>query len=96
MLETLTKESWTSYLNHAFKIDLESESLAMELVEVSGLGEKPGADREPYSLVFRGPAQPVFEQGLIELKHQELGALALFLVPIGPDSQGMCYEAVFT
>jgi uncharacterized protein DUF6916 len=29
------------------------------------------------------------------VEHEELGALDVFLVPIGPDQAGMCYEAVF-
>jgi hypothetical protein len=35
-------------------------------------------------------------QRIYRLQHEELGQLELFLVPIGPDADGMCYEAVFS
>jgi hypothetical protein len=37
----------------------------------------------------------VLPQGSYPLGHQELDGLELFLVPIGPDSLGMRYEAAF-
>jgi hypothetical protein len=35
-------------------------------------------------------------QRIYRLEHDELGALDLFLVPIGRDDSGVRYEAVFT
>lgn len=97
MLDSLTKESWQAHLKQMFQVALPTgETLELQLIEVSGLGEKPGAQREPYSLLFQGPPQPVFEQSLIEIEHESLGRLALFLVPLGPNNQGMQYEAIFT
>ncbi|HWK89654.1 MAG TPA: hypothetical protein VNP72_06645, partial [Longimicrobium sp.] len=54
--------------------------------------------REPFTLVFRGPAGGHLPQGLYTLKAEDVDDLELFLVPIGPDPQGdgMLYEAVFT
>ncbi len=34
-------------------------------------------------------------QGTFDLEHDQIGSFALFLVPIGPDAEGMRYEAVF-
>lgn len=96
MLDTLQKESWQALLNQTFDGSTETGPIRFELVEVTGMGIKPGAKREPYSLVFRGPANPVLKQGIVPLQHTQLGDIDIFLVPIGPDSQGMCYEAVFT
>lgn len=99
MLEQLTKENWNDYHEHSFQYqpaDTDNDALTFVLVEVSGLGTKPGAEREPYSLIFRGPADPVLEQGIVPMQHPDLGEVSIFLVPIGPDSTGMCYEAVFT
>jgi hypothetical protein len=94
---TLTKQHWQSCLDQVFHVPLPSgQSLTLRLIEVSGLGDKPGTSREPYSLLFRGPPQPAFEQSLIELEHDAMGRLALFLVPLGPDDRGMRYEAIFT
>jgi hypothetical protein len=34
-------------------------------------------------------------QGIYKLENEKLGALEIFLVPIGPDEKGMRYEAIF-
>jgi len=52
--------------------------------------------RRPFSLIFRSPPAAPLPQRIYRLQHEELGPLDLFLVPIGPDEAGMCYEAVFT
>jgi len=50
---------------------------------------------ETFSLLFVGPAEPALPQGTVELTHDTLGLLALFVVPVGRDATGMRYEAVF-
>jgi hypothetical protein len=51
--------------------------------------------REPFSIVFRGPLEPVLPQRIYRFEHEALGAFELFIVPIGTDESGMQYEAVF-
>jgi hypothetical protein len=51
--------------------------------------------REPFSLVFAGPAAPVLPQSIYRLENDDLGALEIFLVPIGRDAGGTRYEAAF-
>lgn len=96
MLDTLTLNNWQTCLHDVFQADVAGQSLTFELVEATALTAQPNASREPYSLVFRGSSEPVLEQGIVAMIHPEMGDIAIFLVPIGPDSQGMCYEAVFT
>jgi len=63
------------------------------LVEVN---EGVNTDRvESFSLLFRGPISPFFPQAIYRLHHEKLGTMDLFLVPMGPDRDGMRYEAVF-
>ena len=50
---------------------------------------------EPFTLTFRGPAAPILPQQIYPLTHESLGNWEIFLVPIGPDKQGMLYEAIF-
>ena len=90
------------YQNQTFRISADSGAqLEVELVEVTDLGA-PGATiedkgkRRPFSLVFSGPMDPVFPQGIYRLEHDKFEALHVFFVPIGPDSKGMRYEVVFT
>ncbi len=70
-----------------------STTLELDLVEATALGtasaSPTGAARQPFSLVFRGPLTPVALQRIYPLEHATLGAFELFLVPIGPDQQGM-------
>lgn len=94
MLETLTKESWSECLGGSF--ELLDDGLAMMLAEVTGLGHGASGRRDPYSLVFRGPPAPILPQRIYRLRHEQMGDLELFLVPIGPDGEGMRYEAIFT
>jgi hypothetical protein len=54
-------------------------------------------DRVPFSLVFHAPGGELLPQQIFTLRHAELGELAIFLVPLGPqDGRGMAYEAVFS
>ena len=55
-----------------------------------------GAARSPFSIVFRGPREPVLPQRIYTFRHEKLGSFELFIVPIGPDDEGMRYEAVFS
>ena len=56
---------------------------------------RPG-DRTPFSLIFRAGSKEFFvSQGIFGLVHDQLGLAEIFLVPIGPDDTGMCFQAVF-
>lgn len=95
---------WLSYELFAGRegdaFDLRAEGGTLVLVEASessqagGRGPS-GEQRQQFSLVFRGPVEPVLTQGTHGLVHTELGNLELFLVPLGPDADGMRYEAAF-
>jgi len=56
----------------------------------------PSGRRQPFSIVFRGPRQILLPQRIYRMEHGAIGAFELFLVPIGPDQEGMLYEAIFT
>jgi hypothetical protein len=104
MLEQLRVSSFSPYLSQTFRVQLpEGDLLELTLIEVSDLG--PSADAEggsgdetrrvPFSVLFRGASEPVLQQRIYRLEHPEMGGLELFLVPVGPDAEGMRYEAVF-
>jgi hypothetical protein len=79
-----------------------SEVTDLTLAEVdeprpgSNAGAEAGAGRSPFSIVFRGPREPVLPQRIYTFSHEKLGSFELFIVPIGPDDEGMRYEAVFS
>ena len=50
---------------------------------------------EPFSLVLAGPRAPLLPQATYALRHPVLGAIEVFLVPIGQDAESSRYEATF-
>jgi hypothetical protein len=73
-----------------------TETISLSLDRITRFGEANAGGRQPFSLIFRGPASPTLPQGIHHLTHSDLGALEIFLVPIDPEGQGSAYEAVFT
>lgn len=98
MLDKLRKEDFNKHLHQKFRVHADGVSLETELIECVSLGsgeEKEGR-REPFSILFRGPMEPILWQRIYKVEHEQMGTLDLFLVPIGPDKTGMRYESVFT
>ncbi|MFC1932589.1 DUF6916 family protein [Chloroflexota bacterium] len=100
-LKNLEASYFTDYLNQSFSITTDSgEQVEAELSQVTAIETHQAAAsqekrRQPFSIVFTGPMQPVLPQGIYLLKHEKLEPLSLFIVPISPDEKGMRYEAVF-
>lgn len=102
MTDQPTGDMFAQRLNDTFRIRVdESTCLDLELIEVTPLpvrsprrGSAPPA-RTPFSLVFRGPKDPLLSQRIYRFEHESLGDLDIFIVPIGPDDEGVLYEAVF-
>jgi hypothetical protein len=49
-----------------------------------------------FSLVLRGPSEPVLPQAIYGLRHAGLGLIEIFVVPIAQRADGARYEAIFT
>jgi hypothetical protein len=100
MLESLTLADFVQLPGSKFRVRHgTAESLEFELTEANSTGGQAATAsgaRQPFSLIFRGPRQPVLPQRIYDLEHDELNAMSIFLVPIGPDEVGMRYEAVFS
>lgn len=72
-------------------------SWSAELIEVSQHSAHSDALRQPFSIILRTTQKnEYFAQAIFEVEHPTLGILPLFLVPIGPDSEGMRYQAIFS
>jgi hypothetical protein len=102
LLKRLTVTTCAAYVGEPFQVLFNDRTrLTLELIAATpyvGLEaeEAPSeSGRAPFSLIFRGPRDRVLPQRSYRLAHQTLGEFPLFLVPIGPDSVGMCYEAAF-
>jgi len=96
MLEDFTLETFSGHLGETFRVGEDPDAVDFTLVEaIAGIARPHGGGRVPFSLVFRGPLEPVLPQRIYRFEHDELDAFDLFIVPIGPDETGTQYEAVF-
>lgn len=98
MLDKLTRESFAPHVGSTFEVKAsDRENLELELVETTAMGEAPQDKRQAFSCVFRGP-KAILPQQVYPLKHEEMGEMQLFLVPVGHDEEKgeTLYEAVFT
>jgi hypothetical protein len=96
VLEDFKVEMFRPRVGERFRLDAEP-AFDVELVEVETVGERPfeSSGRVPFSLVFRGPLEPVLPQRIYRFENEALGAFELFVVPIGRGEDGVLYEAVF-
>jgi hypothetical protein len=97
----LTYDDFAGRVGERFEVVTDGAAVLELVLREATCSDQPGGagpdgrQRLQFSLVFRGPRAPVLPQGTYPLAHDELEDLELFLVPIGPDAEGMQYEAVF-
>jgi hypothetical protein len=94
-LAELTAADFEPHQGAIFRFAAAGGELELKLVEVRRLGQalrNGGA----FSLLFLSAAGPFLPQAIYPFTHPALGALELFLVPLGPKDGGNSYEAVFT
>jgi hypothetical protein len=99
VLDKLRSTDFLPYLNQKFWIRLDGIApIDLELVEVMELGAAHRPEyRRPFSLMFLGPvSQQYLLQATYQLEHAQMGALDLFIVPLGPQQGRMRYQAIFS
>ena len=97
-ISLLTLNDFDPHLNKVFTIRISDEvQLDAELVELTKLNNYSPLERDPFSIVFRTEQKnEYYQQGIFTVVHPIKGDLQLFLSPLGFDSVGMKYEAVFS
>jgi hypothetical protein len=101
-LENLTVAAFEPRLGHTFRIQASAgQTIEAELIEARALADPAGtraaaSRRIPFALSFRTALECALPQRIYAVGHHEMGTLEIFLVPVGPDSAGMVYEAIFT
>ena len=88
-------EQFATCLNQDFQIAFPDGALVLQLCEARPLIAQPGTVREPFSLVFRGPAELLLPQGIYKMSNTQLGEMEIFLVQIAADQTSSAFEAVF-
>jgi hypothetical protein len=91
-IQSAVAPTFAEHLNSTFRLHHEPAITELELVEVSD-GSTHG--HVNFSLLFRGPLQPLLPQRIYPVEHERLGRFDLFIVPVRRDTHGLYYEAVF-
>jgi len=98
-LSTLTLDSFTPHVGTAFTLNHPDHQEVFTLVKADALPshDHPMKKRDPFSLFFHGSRTDLqFNQQILPLKHEALGELSIFLVPIARNEDGTIrYQAVF-
>ena len=95
-LATVTKEVFEPHLRTRFRIVGEHGAIEAELVEVLALKPMRPDGRPPFSMLFRGPREPLLAQRIYRVEHDVLGELELFFVPIAQGEVGTTYETILS
>jgi hypothetical protein len=89
----LSKAVFLALLGDSFTIGTGSEALSMQLTQVD---EGPASPvTEQFTLVFRGPSEPMLADASYTVSHPTAGSTVIFLQPSGRDARHVYYEAPF-
>ena len=98
MLDQVTVETFQPLVGSTFWVEFPNDTkVELRLTAATKVMESEAArlDRHPFSVFFAGPKSFLLGQHIYHLPHEELGALDIFLVPVGQDANTYTYEAVF-
>ena len=96
MLDQLKLEDFEPLLGQTLRLGDGNTHIALELAEARALKSPSPRAAPSFALILReNDASRSFGQGLYRLEHPTLGDIDLFVVPVGSDGRGMCYEVTF-
>ena len=94
-LAALGIDDFRPHLGSQFDVQAAGGAVAMKLSRVDPAGDS-GRKGGAFSLIFAAPRGSWLPQAIYPMRHAALGALEIFLVPIGPLGESNGYQAVFT
>lgn len=98
-LSTLVLDSFTPHVGTSFVLEHPETPETFTLVDAKALPshDHPMKKRDPFSLFFHGNRTDIqFNQQILPLKHETMGEIEIFLVPIARNDDGTIrYQAVF-
>src|SRR5260370_14651688 len=78
-IQSAVASTFAEHLNGTFRLHHQPATTELELLEVSDRS----ADRHiNFTLLFRGPLQPLLPQQIYPVEHDRLGRFDLFIVPV--------------
>jgi hypothetical protein len=94
--QQLTIDLFKDKVGQVWTIDEpEAPLIELTLIEVEPLRNFAKLQREPFSLLFTTTGNFVLPQRTYGLKHAALGAMELFMVPIGREGDVTTYQSLF-
>ncbi|MDB5581720.1 MAG: hypothetical protein JWR80_6896 [Bradyrhizobium sp.] len=93
-LATLRIDDFAPHCETAFDMQTSAGVVPLKLVKVDHVGES-GRAGGAFSLLFAAPSGPWLPQGIYPVQHPTRGTMEIFLVPVGPESGGNGYQAIF-
>jgi uncharacterized protein DUF6916 len=92
----MTLDDFEPLVGRTFEVRTGEKKVEIVLLEAIPIGSPSAVPQSSFSLLFRGPLDTVLEQRTYTLEETSLGALEVFLVPVGEEERGwFLYEAVF-
>lgn len=96
-MSTLSLDDFSALRGEVFETAAGDGSLLpLRLVTAEPLAMPAAHGRQPFSLMFEGPPQPLLPQRIVRLDRAAADALDIFLVPVGCDARAARYQAIFT
>ncbi len=96
MLDSLSIDDFRALVGSPVRVSQGASEGALEVADVRPLHNPTPRSVPPFVVTLRhAGTQRSLSQGMYRLHHPRHGALDLFMVPVGPDGRGMCYEVVF-
>jgi hypothetical protein len=90
----LEPQDYRAQVDTVFDVEHADGAIPLRLASVSA--DVVAGGFQQFSLFFHGPPARLLVQGIYMLRHQALGTLALFIVPIlGSTRERIVYEACF-
>lgn len=97
-LSKISAQDFKDHLGQLLQIQFsEHEAVPVKVTKVTDLETYTPLERGAFSVVLQTEGEKNHRpQGIYRINHPVSGKLDVFLVPIGPDQNGMKYEAVFS
>lgn len=98
-LSTATLDTFEPHVGTGFELDHPEVAETFRLARAEALTsyDHPLKKRDPFSLLFDGSRTDIqINQQIVPLKHEALGAIQLFMVPIARNEDGTIrYQSIF-
>ena len=95
-IDQLTANDFVGYLGSTVRPQGHGQEMVLDRIDRREFPGWEGATRKPFSLIFRGPRQPILPEGLYPVEFADGPTLVLYVIPIlTPARDHQEYQVVF-